>query len=301
MRALLPALLLAGCATVAPRVDYRVQTAAAPDGAVPYQLTDTSLVIGVATDAKAESPISLEPVTAQCDAKGCTVAGKPVRLAVVAAPVAFAGQVLTLTPRARRFVSTTIAPVYYPDSLRLRVLTVEAKDHRVEFITAVGTTVRALAGVAKDVGFGAPVVPKVANLSLPVIVDLTTLKPAIAAKLPLPLSEDWQLAGVFGDDPAALGFRGLETAVGVHGGIATSICRPLALTLDSGHGATLRFRVQVADPDWLEVIPFPPKGSVTLHPLCGADVSADAVAEVGVDALAQAFLTQVEGVRAAVK
>lgn len=83
--ALFTVLALAGCATPVPTVDYHMLvTAPAGDYGVPYQLTDSRLVIGVVPPASGRDPappISLEPAVVECDAGGCYAAGGALAIA----------------------------------------------------------------------------------------------------------------------------------------------------------------------------------------------------------------------------
>ena len=311
--ALAAAALLAGCATPVPTVTYHTLADAPPgDAAVPYQLTDSRLVIGVvpAGGGKDIPPVSLDPVTVVCDGDGCFAAGdapgprQPLRLAMAVVPIPFAGTVLAIVPSRRGLITISLAPTYFPNSLRLQALVVEAKDHRIEVIDAVGTIARGLAGAAAGKGMAALRVALPVPLHLPVIVDLARARTALTDDVALsPLGNPgWTMAASFLDDPqpAALGFRSRATAGAVHHAVLTSICRPFRLSLIAG-AAELRFEAAVADPDWLVAIPFPAKGAVILHPLCGADVQAQPVAAIGLDAIAAAFVGNVNAIGAAAK
>ncbi len=293
--------LLAGCAA-APRLDYHA-LADRPrrDNWVAYALTDTIVTIGTKAppgDGKAgQPPISLAERPLQCDAGG----GCGKTLAAVAVPTDFAGEVLALEPRSRNLVSTAIAPTYVGDSLRLRKLTVEARDHRIEAINAIGAIA---VGTAKLVGgdrSGGQATAAPPTLYLPVLLTLAQAKAAIGKSLPLPGQEGWTYAAAFRDDPAAAGFLPRRARTTIHEAFVTSVCRPLHLTLTGGGGVPISFDVTVADPDWLMTIPLPAKGAIVPHALCGADVETEAVTTVGVDAIAEAFFAQVGALQAALK
>lgn len=221
-------------------------------------------------------------------------------------PTAFSGTVLTIDTRRRGLVTTSLAPTYFPNSLRLQALAIEAKDHRIEVINAVGTIARAVAGLASGKAFANDrSEPVLATLHLPVIIDLARAKTALTTNVALSAATQpgWEVATDFLDkaaQPAALGFRRRDDAAAVHHAILTSICRPLRLRLVNGP-ADLRFEAQIADPDWLVAIPFPAKGTVAFHALCGAVIQAQPVAEIGVDAIAAAFVANVNAIGAAAK
>ena len=309
-----------GCATPVPTVDYRGLADLVPgkaggtDAGVPYQLTDSRLVIGLVptgNDKELLPPISLDPVTIGCTAGGCYPIGPaagaaPVRLAMAVVPIPFSGAVFAIHPRRQGLITTSLAPTYFPNSLRLRALAIEAKDHRIEVINAVGTIARGLAGVAAGKAFANYAVSnETVELHLPIIVDLfrarTALKDSIAVAPAT--NPGWEMAADFLDAvaPATLGFRARATADMVHHGIVTSVCRRFRLSLRYAPGIDIALDADVADPEWLVTIPFPPKGIVTFHPLCGADIQSQGVAQIGVDQIASAFVNNVNAIGAAVK
>lgn len=230
--------LLSGCA-LTPRVDYHgLADAARADDWVPYALTDTTIAIG--TGEPLSDKISLARATTECAGGSCD----PV-IAAVAAPISFDGELLAIAPRSRRLISTEISPTYYPDTLRPKTLTVEAKDHTLEAITAVGTVV---SGVARLAG-GMRAVDETEELSLPLIIDLADAKAAMAAPQPLPGNPGWTMQARFTDrPPVQAGFLARADRGRVHNALLTSICRPLRLELRRGD-AVVSITLRVADPD----------------------------------------------------
>ena len=314
--ALLTLAVIAGCATPPPHVDYRrLSDRPAGDGGVPFQLTDTRLVVGLVPPDPANAsdpvpPVSLDPVTVDCDIAGCYMPGtrgvsrKPLRLAIAAVPIPFAGTIMTIDPRRRGLVTTALAPTYYANSLRLKTLSVEVRDHRVEAINAVGGIVRGIvsaagqAGMSNDEGVAATVA-----LRLPVVVDLRDAVTALDTNTPLPGNVvQWEMAAAFLDRPGrpGLGYLPRGDAATVHQGMVTSACRRFVLSLRSGM-IGLDFSTIVADPDWLIAIPLPSKGTLSFHTLCGADVAAQPIDEIGADKIAAAFVANVEAIGVAAK
>ena len=305
------ALLLAGCA-VSPHVVYHsLSDAHRGDGWTPYRLTDTTVIIGKpgekgagpAEGDRPGQPVQLEASDVSCEKGDCR------KLAIVAAPIDDDSEVLAIEPRTRRLVTTSLAPAYWPNSLRLKTLSIEVRDHKIEAINTVGAIVAgvgkmAATGGARSASPGADAGP----LHLPIVLDLSDLK---MARRPRPLpghpapvegTEGWKYSAKFLDDPAKEGFLPRSQRSSVHGAMLTSTCRPMLVELFTGNGVyDLSFRVRVADPDWLTPIPLPAIGAVVLHPLCGADVQAQKIVEVGADAAAEAFFKQVDAVRGAGK
>jgi hypothetical protein len=302
--------LLAGCASP-PRVVYHtLDEPRHADNWVPYRLTDTTIVVGgpAAKDGVAQAdgsrpgqPMSLEAVTAKCSAGAC--APTPVAVAV---PIDADGKILALSPQSHNLVTTYLAPTYWPNSLRLKVLSIEVHDHKLEAIAAAGSIAAGLGKMAATgVGRDAKTVdPDPRDLALPVVLDLAFLKAKSIEPddwADLPDRPGWQVRARFLDDPKTEGFLPRATAGTVHAAILTSTCRPMLIQIGDRRREEVDFQVRVADPDWLTPIPLPPVGAVSMHPLCGADVQNQKVVEVGVDQMAQSFFTQVEAVRTATK
>ena len=194
-------------------------------------------------------------------------------------------------------LSTYIAPTYWTNSLRLKTLSVEVRDHKIEAINAAGAIV---AGVGKLAAGAARATsaPKAETLKLPIVIDLALLR---GDPIPVPGHKTWTISGEFLDkDIDKAGFIQRRARGSVHGALLTSTCRPMQIDLYDGV-QSISFRVRVADPEWLTPIPLPSVGAVTLNPLCGGDVTNQKVVEVGVDAMAQAFFAQVDAVRTATK
>ena len=307
MAPLVLAALLAGCAAT-PSVDFhRLGAAPHPDGWTLFQLTDTVIVVGspagVSDSGKADGlspPVSLSESLQDCTAKGCG------RLAVVAAPISADREVLAIEPRTRHLVSASLSATYLPNSLRLKVLTVEAKDHRLEAINTIGALIKGGEALVTerssgDITVQGPTKPVAsAQLALPVILDLAEARKAQAAPQPLPLNPGWTYRLVFLDDPAALGLLPHDRMAEVHKAMIVSACRKAQLQLiwTAGGVPPVVLETSVADPDWLATYPFPSKGALTFHSLCGVDIQAQAVTEVTTDALATAFFNDVSQLRA---
>ena len=312
--ALLLALAASGCA-VSPRVDYHALSDTPHlDTAVPYALTDSIIVIGAhgaaatpgqtgPADARGAAPVDLAAGQSVCAVTGCSPA-----LAAVAVPVDYTGEYLAIVPRSRHLVSTSIAPTYIPNSLRLRSLAIEVKDHRLEAINAIGAVASGVVSLAaqarknEDDG-DTPPAPPPATLNLPLAIDLGEVKAAAQNAVALPGNRGWSYTAQFLDDPEKAGFQRLKARTGIHAALLTSVCRQLSIVLLHKNGKLAPTRVvlvvTVADPDFIETIPLPAKGAVTPHPLCGADVQAQPVTEIGADEFAAAFFKQVAAIRAA--
>jgi hypothetical protein len=269
--------------------------------------------------------VSLSATSIACRPESCD----PISFAV--APTDSVRPTLAIEPKSRRLITTSLSATYLPNSLRLRVLTIEAKDHRLEAINTVGAIASGAVALGEK-GLSNPdpieaakkqraVSPSLADLKLPVTIALADAKcqgpqeagcvPAILADpaspptnarpRALPRNPGWTYSLAFIDNPRADGFLP-QAAIGrVHGAVIASICRRAQLRLEHAGVAPVEGEVVVADPDWLEEAPFPTKGALTFHPLCGVDVQPESVTEITTDQLATAFFNQVSAVHAAQK
>ncbi len=292
-------MVLAGCATV-PNVDYhQLGPGVRNDAWLPFRLTDSIIVIGApgtpAKDGDAAPPIDLVRQTVRCPDKVCAA------VAITVVPTDFRGALYGLAPHGRRLVSTTAAPTYVANSLRLKTLTVEAKDHRLEAINTVATLAIGaahLVGKGMDLSNDDPT-DRTARLTLPVTIALADARCDAAAckdvSRPLPLNPAWTYTVAFRDDPAANGLLPRRAVAAIHAAMVASACRPIRLVLhQADQNVTVVLETAVADPEWLMTVPFPTKGALTFHSLCGVDVQAQAVTEIGVDSMATAFVNGVE-------
>ena len=166
-------LLIGGCAS-APTVDYHLMAVGAyRDDAVPFRLTDSSIVIGTtsamaATDDAGKLRVG-PPISFDSGSVSCTPGGCP-GISAMTAPVEFAEATYALIPRSRRLISTIVTPVYYPNSLRLASLGIEVKDHRLEAINTVGAIVGGFAKLAASADQASPP-PPFAALELPIVIE----------------------------------------------------------------------------------------------------------------------------------
>jgi hypothetical protein len=322
-----PLVGLASCAAV-PNVDYHVMGAGqAHDDWVAFRLSDSVIVVGTPPKSAKDDadishgdgygpPLSLDAETVDysaCDQDSGICIAPELRTAAV--PTSDMTRVLAIVPRLRAMVSTTVAPGYYPNSLRLKTLTIEAKDHRLE---AINTFAAIAAGVKNFIptltgtstqSAGEAIAP----LHLPLTIDLAAARaanavidPAAPAGGPAPAPAalpgnraGWTYTITFLDSPPSNGFAPASAVTGVHRAMVGSLCRPARLTLLPVHytKVPITLDITLADPAWLVTAPFPAKGALVFAPLCGIDVQPQPVTEVGTDAMATAFFNSVNSIR----
>ncbi len=292
------------------------------DNWVLFRLTDSVIVVGQPGSVEGKTaapPVALGVANVSCAPDACQIAG-------AAVPADFEGTLYALQPRSKDLIETRVTPSYQLNSLRLKALLIEAKDHRLEAINTVGEIAaggsKLLRSSEDNLDSLAPKAPKASELRTPFTIDLAEARceseaseacvsavvrdPAGSSNgkpKVLPDNPTWTYQLTFLDNPKAAGFIARADVAKVHGAMVGSVCRPVRLDLFAAAKSepTVSLRVLVADPDWLETSPFPTKGAMNFQPLCGIDVQADTVATVGTDALAAAFFSNVAAVRAAQK
>ena len=181
--------VLGGC-TVSPTIDYHAWNEPHDDSWIPYQLTDTTIVIGInkpandqnnananangttppkkpkpapaADDNSADvgtllQPIShaeLYPVTLTSSETECQGNGCDKTVSAVAVPIPYEGMTLGIEPTRSWFIYTHMAPSYYPNSLRLQTLEISVEDKRMEALDTVGAIAVGSAKIAAGPGAG---------------------------------------------------------------------------------------------------------------------------------------------------
>jgi hypothetical protein len=187
--ALSAVLLLGGC-TVSPTIDYHAWNEPHDDSWIPYQLTDTTIVIGINKPANDQNntntnttttppkkpkpapvadaasteesgtllqPIShaeLYPVTLTSSEAECQGNGCDKTVSAVAVPIPYEGMTLGIEPTRSWFIYTHMAPSYYPNSLRLQSLEISVEDKRMEALDTVGAIAVGSAKIAAGPGAG---------------------------------------------------------------------------------------------------------------------------------------------------
>ena len=257
---------LTGCA-VMPNVTYRpFSDPGQQEGWIPYQLTDTTLVIGLSgqapsraapTDISAPSPkppgdgpnamqgtlyqpvtraelypIHLDTVSVSCVADECDGL-----VAATAVPIAYDGMTLALVPEYRNFVRTFVSPTYVGDTLRLSKLEFSVRDERQEVIDTVFSGISGVQKLARMDGARAREddKPKPISLALPVVLDLAEAKKTLTAGFSsLPGNKGtWWYRLQFMDNPVASGFAPRAAFGKYHASALTSLCRRARIEITS--------------------------------------------------------------------
>ncbi|WP_455925209.1 hypothetical protein [Pseudomonas putida] len=87
--------------------------------------------------------------------------------------------------------------------------------------------------------------------------------------------------------------------------VPVSRCLDATLTIkgagSQGASAQLTFPIKIADPRYVDLVPLPEKGTITLHSICGADLAVDSSSSEATRAMAtvQEIFTQAQKIKAA--
>lgn len=187
--------------------------------------------------------------------------------------------------------ATTLQWTKIPNTELLSTVGTEVTDNRVKVAKAVGETVTGLIGLSLfQTAMNASQIPAPLFETDAAQVKLLPVEPFPVAFDPLALKLDkdnvaelkrgaatLKLEVTFGGQQAGSGsLANLDLKPTRHVLIA-SACRIVTVKILSGSGFVGRvFTTKIADPRAYQTIPFPQKGSVKLHPTCGADVVASA-------------------------
>lgn len=81
-----------------------------------------------------------------------------------------------------------------------------------------------------------------------------------------------------------------------------SACRDAEITVRQSKTLEFKKTVRISDPQWVQLVQFPPKGTITSHSECGISVQTDkASADVGAAAIIEALATQGKAIKDALE
>ncbi|MGE8097106.1 hypothetical protein [Pseudomonas fluorescens] len=211
-------------------------------------------------------------------------------VSAVVLPAPVTDVLYAVQPENNLFRTTSLTVTYFDNSLLLKKVGIEYKNKTVQAIQAVGGVVTAASAV-----LAAPLAspPSNGKLSLPVILDVT--EPVWCKLNDIPNQgggAKWQYqvvpvgnecdSGKIKDGKAIIRSRGTVARGDYFGALSskhtfvTSSCRDVILEIFSpDKKVTANYPLVIADPNWLYTYVMPEKGAITLHSICGADVSSE--------------------------
>jgi len=207
-----------------------------------------------------------------------------------------------VAPDSSAFASTSLDATYITNTRLLKSVGVEFEDQSVKTIQAVGGAVAALLPLfAPDRGAAA--------LTLPVVLDVSD--PSTWQEwraIPGTTGQGWAYRVVPAGGPVLLGATPRQAFFNDSAGKATrlfpvSSCIQATLQVRNApaSGEYQSFPVTLAHPDFLYTYFLPAKGSITMHGVCGADLTVDATnnSTASTFAALEAVFKQVEAIKAA--
>ncbi len=209
----------------------------------------------------------------------------------------------------KAWTRTTISLTKLENTDLIETAGVEVEDRRVELLQAVGGVAKTLVALGGSAGFiqradplGCPDFPlspcelkQPDELGIPKAgATLDTKQHLLVTWGPVPSSAV----------PSGTFFASLPLAAG--NGLYYSACRSLRVELrfddPKGEGEVhFVWRGRIADPDWIEFVAFPRKGSLRMHSQCGVSVTSEKDPTRPTDAIISEVLAQALAVKDAAK
>jgi hypothetical protein len=299
---LLCAVVLAGCAQY-PTVRYTEVTPESDEralrGQLQFQLYGSWVTL---TKPSADKPQDAVAATGlrQFNQPVTSLAGL-VGAQVLVTPASSAHQ-YAVAPVSSAFTSTSLDATYIASTRLLKSVGFEFENRSVKTIEAVGGAVAALLPLFAP-GQSA------AALTLPVVLDVSDPSTWQAWRaIPGATGQGWAYRVVPTDRPALLGATPRQAFFDDSSGRATRLfpvsgCVRATLQVrnDPASGEYQSFPVTLAHPDFLYTYFLPAKGSITMHGVCGADLTVDATSNSTASAFAalEAVFKQVQAIKAA--
>lgn len=306
-------LILVGAAcSPNPRVRYIHEPIRDEAGLIKFHLAQTNVTLGLPAPASGDAKqtgvaMGLETLSIKTpeDVLG--------RLVIRASP-APGPHIYGIVPRDNLWLKTRLSATYFADTRLLKSAGTVVEDDRVKVISAVAGVARALIGLG--IGpFTTP--PKEGQLRVPVVIDVQkAIEQSKADWLPLPMNVGWwyRITATQPDkDPGLRDTLPREEFFAKYrndGGATThvlplSACRIGDVHLHHHDGkpaasdeeGAARFTFVFADSRYVQTRALPPKGTITMHPVCGADTLSEKADTASGWALLEEFVKQVQSVK----
>ena len=193
-----------------------------------------------------------------------------------------------IKPQENIFVKPNFAVTYYDNTKIIKIIGTDIKDERKEIISTVGGIITA------GIGILAPLsptpIPKGENLELPLALDISTYDFKDTGWKTIPGYKSWKYRILVKEDgkqnyfaPEDFFSKAKESYVrsfpySTCQDIQFDVCKEDGVVhCDSKTGAAsiASFNITVANPNKLELMNFPRKGSITMHSVCGADIKSE--------------------------
>lgn len=284
------AMILTGC-TVLPTVQYRIiESAKDMDG-----MTDSFY--------RQRSEIELSLISS---AEGKDVSGNKVvttEMSITSKPREYRASKLGIHAIENWRTSTVVSVTKAPNTDRVSSIGIEVTDKTVKAIGEYGgAIVKIVSAVGAAAGPDTPCLthqggPK--TITLPdTLTDSMSFDGAEADGRPVPDCITVKLSPLPAD---ALQASAIPVNTDTHN-YYYSACRDAEITVRQGVGRTFKKTVRVSDPQWVQLLQFPPKGTITHHSECGISVQTDkATSDSGTAAIIDALATQGKAIKDALE
>jgi len=205
------------------------------------------------------------------------------------------------------FTKSNISVTYYDGTRRIKTIGTELQDDRIKIIGAVGGTIATIVSAAMLADEG-----KKDRLNLPYVFDFSDPK---KFKEPRDTFSSWETIPGYNcysrykvSKPEGNVFKTEEFFKNQDFTREFPVSACVDLTLEIGKGAggapkatdtVMSYTVRVPDPSYVDPVPFPIKGTITTHSVCGADISTQPSQSVSTFETLEAIAKQVENIKKA--
>lgn len=278
---------LAGC-TVAPSVGYIQDLGEDREGYSKFQLQRSSVLISFKRDSEGAETDEIAASSVPADSLD--------------------DPVFSIVPKRNWGVKTHLKLKHRANSMLIESLGTEIEDKRIEAIQQIGGIVAAIAKMAAG-GKEAGSMQK--RPKLPIGIDVTRMFiDPLAKENPLVARRKIEIVGRADLDYNLAISKVSEDAIPREAfvksieGVSQSVlfysaCRDVQVEFHQGDLAQRQFNLRISDPNFVQTVAMPEKGTITFHTGCGVDVTSEK-SEVASDAkIAQELVNQVKAIREA--
>ena len=280
------AIILGGC-TVLPTVQYRIiESAKDMEGMTDsFYRQRSEIELNLVSNAKGKDPAGNEVVTTE--------------ISIASKPREYRASKLDIHAIENWRTSTVVSVTKAPNTDRVSSIGVEVTDKTARNIGEYGGAIVKV--VSAVVAAAAPDTPCLSSKAGPKTITL-----------PDTLTDTMTFDGGEGDGKAVVGCISIKlsplpadalnaSAIPLNTDTHKyyySACRDAEITVMQGVGRTFKKTVRVSDPQWVQLVQFPPKGTITNHSECGISVQTDkATSDIGAAAIIDALATQGKAIK----
>jgi hypothetical protein len=308
--------LVNGCSSYPEARYYKAAGDAFADkeGLIPFALQGALVTLAPRPDPKQAQEDKLKQPEKQLTALGVTegVKRKVQNIEGLEAAQVFATQMdaedslYFLEPKDSLLIQSNISVTYYDGHHRIKSIGTEFQDNRIKVVEAVGGTITALLPLLAFPGAR----PGGEEIELPLVFDFTSptrfgARDTFTNWENVPNYKTWWYRYKV-SQPTGRVFRTQEYFEKRKGNYTRefpmSACTDLTLEIGqgpdakAGEEAKATYVLRVPDPSFVEPLPFPRKGTITSHTVCGADIASQPSQAPSDFAVLESIAKQVEAI-----